>query len=223
MLTLLAGLAAGILHVLTGPDHLATVGTLGVEDRRRPWATGLVWGVGHTSGVWIVGALVLVLRAFLPLEEMASWSDRLASIGLIAIGIWGLYRSLSRRIHAHPHEHEGKAHLHHHSHPYVKLNHEHQHTHVHTHLACGLGILHGLAGSSHFLGILPALALPTTTHAMVYLGGFGLGTVGGMAGFGWFMGQVSARIAGYGAAAHRLLVAGCAAAAICIGCFWLMA
>lgn len=82
MLTALAGLAAGILHVLTGPDHLATVGTLAVEERRRTWVTGLVWGVGHTSGVWIVGVLVLVLRALLPLEQMASYSDRLAS-GLI--------------------------------------------------------------------------------------------------------------------------------------------
>lgn len=82
MLTALAGLAAGILHVLTGPDHLATVVTLAVEQRRRSWTTGLVWGVGHTSGVWIVGVLVLVLRALLPLEQMASYSDRLASMGL---------------------------------------------------------------------------------------------------------------------------------------------
>lgn len=50
MLTLLAGLVAGILHVLTGPDHLATVGTLAIEERWRSWVTGLVWGVGHTSG-----------------------------------------------------------------------------------------------------------------------------------------------------------------------------
>lgn len=222
MLTLLAGLAAGILHVFTGPDHLATVGTLAVEDRRRPWATGLVWGVGHTSGVWIVGALVLVLRAFLPLEEMATWSDRLASIGLIAIGIWGLYRSLARRIHAHEHLHEGKVHVHYHSHGLGKAG-EHTHSHVHTHLACGLGILHGLAGSSHFLGILPALALPSHAHALIYLAAFGVGTVGAMAGFGWAMGRLGTRVAVLGPPAHRVLVAGCAAAAILIGSVWLAA
>lgn len=223
MLTLFAGTAAGVLHVLTGPDHLATVGTLAVEERRRTWATGLVWGVGHTSGVWIVGVLVLVLRALLPLEQMASWSDRLASVGLIAIGLWGLYRGLARQIHTHEHEHEGKAHHHHHAHALSRAGHSHSHTHVHTHLACGLGILHGLGGSSHFLGVLPALALPTSTHALIYLGGFGLGTVGAMAGFGWLMGRVAQRAVGFGPAVHRALVMGCGAAAIAIGCVWLTA
>lgn len=222
MLTLLAGIAAGTLHVITGPDHLATVGTLVVGGRRRTWATGLVWGLGHTSGVWIVGVLVLVLRAFLPVEQMASYSDRLASIGLIAIGIWGLYKGLGRKIHAHEHEHEGEVHLHHHAH-LLKKEGGHGHPHAHTHVACGLGILHGLGGSSHFLGVLPALALPTTTYALIYLGGFGAGTIGAMAGFGWMMGGVAQRLAGMGAQAHRMLVMGCAAAAIAIGCVWLVA
>lgn len=221
MLTLLAGLAAGILHVVTGPDHLATVGTLVVDGRRRTWATGLVWGLGHTSGVWIVGTLVLVLRAFLPVEQMASYSDRLASIGLIAIGIWGLYKGLGRKIHIHEHEHGGEVHLHHHTH-LLKKEGGHGHAHAHTHVACGLGILHGLGGSSHFLGVLPALALPSTYHALVYLGGFGVGTIGAMAGFGWMMGRVAQRLAGVGLRAHRLLVLGCGAAAITIGCVWLV-
>ena len=30
----------------------------------------------------------------------------------------------------------------------------------HTHAATGLGVLHGLAGTSHFLAVIPALALP---------------------------------------------------------------
>lgn len=222
MLTLLAGLAAGILHVLTGPDHLATVGTLAVEARRRTWATGLVWGLGHTSGVWIVGVLVLVLRALLPLEQMASYSDRLASLGLIAIGLWGLYKGLGHKIHAHEHEHERNLHVHHHTHWNPEKS-GHGHAHVHTHVACGLGILHGLAGSSHFLGVLPALALPSNAQALVYLGGFGVGTIGAMAGFGWIMGRVAQRLAGVGLQAHRLLVMGCAAAAIVIGCVWLVA
>lgn len=221
MIAALAGLAAGILHVLSGPDHLAAVGTLAIEERRRTWATGFVWGVGHTSGVWIVGALVLVLRAFLPLEQMASWSDYLASFGLVGIGLWGLYKGLAHRIHAHEHAHEGKVHMHHHAHRMTAPG-AHGHAHVHTHVACGLGILHGLAGSSHFLGILPALALPSHFHALLYLGGFGAGTIGAMAGFGWFMGRVAQRVAGAGVRAHRLLLMGCSTAAIAIGCAWLM-
>ncbi len=222
MIAAIAGLAAGILHVLSGPDHLATVGTLAIEERRRSWVTGFVWGVGHTSGVWIAGALVLVLRAFLPLEQMASWSEYLASLGLVGIGLWGLYKGLAHKIHEHEHEHQDRVHIHHHVHRAAAPSaHAHGH-HVHTHVACGLGILHGLAGSSHFLGILPALALPSNTHALIYLGGFGAGTIGAMAGFGWAMGKVASRAAGAGARAHRLLLMGCSTAAIAIGCVWLM-
>jgi len=35
-----------------------------------------------------------------------------------------------------------------------------------------MGILHGIAGSSHFLGVLPALALPTPGAAISYIAAF---------------------------------------------------
>ena len=43
-----------------------------------------------------------------------------------------------------------------------------------------MGVLHGVAGSSHFFGVLPALALPTTSAAVLYIGAFGVGTVAAM-------------------------------------------
>ena len=39
-----------------------------------------------------------------------------------------------------------------------------------------VGTLHGLAGGSHFLGVVPALAL-STSQAVLYLVAYGLGTV----------------------------------------------
>ena len=52
-----------------------------------------------------------------------------------------------------------------------------------------MGVLHGVAGSSHFFGVLPALALPTRAAALTYIGAFGIGTVAAMTAFaavvGW--------------------------------------
>ena len=67
----------------------------------------------------------------------------------------------------------------------------HEHLHVrrgpawfrrlgHAHASFCLGVLHGIAGSSHFLGVLPALALPTRAAALTYIGAFGVGTVAAM-------------------------------------------
>ncbi|MBF8297934.1 MAG: hypothetical protein HW395_591, partial [candidate division NC10 bacterium] len=38
-------------------------------------------------------------------------------------------------------------------------------------------IFHGLAGSSHLFGVLPALAFPSRQASMLYLAGFGLGAI----------------------------------------------
>jgi hypothetical protein len=72
MLTLLTGGLAGIFHVLAGPDHLAAVGPLAIEGRRRGWLAGWTWGIGHASGVVVVAALAVLLRDLLPPIETIS-------------------------------------------------------------------------------------------------------------------------------------------------------
>ena len=59
LVEVVAGLAAGALHVWSGPDHLAAVAPLAVRGRRRSWAVGMRWGIGHSAGVAAV-ALFLV-------------------------------------------------------------------------------------------------------------------------------------------------------------------
>jgi sulfite exporter TauE/SafE len=81
--------------------------------------------------------------------------------------------------------------------------------------------LHGLAGSSHFLGVLPALAFPTKLQAAAYLIAFGIGTVAAMAAFSWGLGLMAARFEARGAKAYRNLLGACAMAAMGVGCFWL--
>src|SRR5215471_6468590 len=66
-----SGLVAGGLHVVTGVDHLAALLPLSVGQRRRAFAIGAGWGLGHSTGVLVVGALALVLKQRIDLGAVA--------------------------------------------------------------------------------------------------------------------------------------------------------
>jgi len=214
------GLAAGAVHVWTGPDHLAAIAPLAVRQPRRAWLPGLRWGFGHSAGVALVGLLSLWLRDLLPVNLLSTWGERLVGVMLIGIGLWALRKAFKTRIHAHEHEHDGDRHVHVHTHS-PRVAHERTEAHRHTHAAFGIGILHGLAGSSHFLGVLPILAFPTKTQAATYLVTFALGTIASMGAFSWVMGLVATRCEHGGMKVYRGLMSGCAVTAMAVGCFWL--
>jgi hypothetical protein len=93
--------------------------------------------------------------------------------------------------------------------------------HRHDHAAFAVGTLHGLAGSSHVVGILPALALPTIALGGVYLAAFCVGTVLAMVVFAAAVGGLARRCAGHGLALYRGMLGLNAAAALAVGCWWL--
>jgi sulfite exporter TauE/SafE len=96
------------------------------------------------------------------------------------------------------------------------------HLHVQTQAAFGVGILHGLAGSAHFLGILPALAFTARSSAVAYVAAFGVGTVIAMTMFAALIGWVAIRFSRYGARLYRALLFTFGAAAVVVGVAWLM-
>jgi len=88
----------------------------------------------------------------------------------------------------------------------------------HGHASFAVGLLHGVAGTSHFFGVLPALALPTPAASFGYIAAFGLGTVAAMTAFAGAVGRVGttgARVP------HHGLMAGTGVAAILVGCVWI--
>ena len=101
VLALLAGLAAGFFHVLAGPDHLAAVAPIVADDDRVAWRAGLSWGLGHTAGVVLVGALLVAFRELLPIAALSAWSERLVGVALVAVGLWGLWRARAPHVHRH--------------------------------------------------------------------------------------------------------------------------
>lgn len=218
LLPLLAGAVAGAVHAMSGPDHLAAVVPLALRDRRA-WRTGVRWGMGHTLGVALVGLFALLLREALPLDRIASWGERIVGIGLVGIGVGAIRAALrlSGRVHLHAHEHDGVPHVHVHLHAHG-APHGSPAAHHHGHAAFGLGTLHGVAGSSHLFGVLPALALPTRLAAGCYLGGFGVASIGVMAILAAVVGRVSG---GHNIRFHRRALITAGAGALAVGTFWL--
>lgn len=230
MMALLAGLATGVVHVLAGPDHLAAVAPIAADDTRPQWRAGMWWGLGHTTGVFLIGVLLLLVRELLPLEAISAWSERLVGAALIGVGAWGAWRARRLQVHrhaagamhAHVRPHAGASidrdpdeHRAQHRHPWL-------HGHVHTRASFAMGVLHGLAGSSHLFGVLPALALPTAGEAAGYLAGFGAGAVAAMSGFAALVGALAVRADQRSPAGQRRLLYTCSATAVAVGGFWLV-
>lgn len=223
MISVVTGLVAGAIHVVSGPDHLAAVAPFAAESKHKAWNVGLRWGVGHAGGVLFVGMLSLLLRDWLPLDAISSWSERLVGVVLIGIGLWGARRALSGRVHTHEHEHGGEKHVHIHTHDGAGAHtHEGATEHRHTHAAFAVGTLHGMAGSSHFLGVLPALAFPTMTEAVWYLTAYGIGTVAAMVAFSSLVGWSARCLAVSSVQAYRRMMAVCSFAAVAVGGWWLV-
>ena len=215
MLTVLTGALAGFVHVLSGPDHLAAVTPLAVADRDRGWVAGWTWGFGHASGVVLVAVLAVVLRDVLPpIDVISAWSERIVGAALIAVGIWALRRGTRLQSAAHEHGALAHRHLHVHAGPawMRRLG--------HAHASFYLGVLHGVAGSSHFFGVLPALALPSLGASLLYIAAFGVGTVVAMTAFAAAVGRASVQWAS-GALAHRAMTFTAATLAITVGAVWL--
>ncbi len=216
-LVVLSGLLAGVVHVVTGIDHLAALLPLSVGRRLRAWSVGARWGLGHSAGVTAIGLAAVLLRERLDLALVEAWGERLVGLMLVALGAWGLRRAAS--LHVHAHEHAGQAHAHLHAHPASVARHDPGARH-HGHAAFAAGVLHGVAGTAHVLGVLPALALPGWTASLAYLAAFAAGTIAAMAAFAALVGESSARLGADVGRLRRLAMAA-GLLTIAVGLGWL--
>jgi hypothetical protein len=217
MLTILTGAAAGLFHVLSGPDHLAAVAPLAVVERNRGWVAGCTWGVGHASGVVVVAVLAVLLREMLPsVDVISAWGERIVGGALIGIGLWAFRRSARIRFSPHTHGYLSHNHLH------VQAGPAWMRRLGHAHASFCMGVLHGVAGSSHFFGVLPALALPSQAAALMYVGAFGVGTIVAMTAFAAAVGLLGIRT-GHNPQMHRAMMTVAALLAVMVGGVWLVA
>ena len=195
--SLIAGLMASMLHVITGPDHLAAVVPFAIESKKKAWKIGLFWGIGHLAGMISIGILFVVFKELIPVDSISEYSEQLVGLVLIGIGIWAIYKIFKKdENHKHLHVHSENSpiiHAHKHEHSHEK---SHHHTHDKTikqsnYASFSIGVLHGLAGIAHFLLFLPILSFDERSDAVLYIVGFGMGTLLAMTAFALVIGKIS--------------------------------
>ena len=195
-LPLFAGLIASVLHVIAGPDHLAAVLPFAIESKKKAWKVGLLWGIGHLVGMILIGLLFVLFKELIPIEKISEHSEQLVGIVLVGIGIWAIYKIFKqKKAHKHTHIHsEDNPMIHSHSHEHDTVeNHHHKHKNEKQSgfASFSIGALHGLAGVAHFILFLPVLGFESQFKSLLYILGFGLGTVLAMTTFAFIIGKIS--------------------------------
>ena len=164
-MTLLSILALGFLLGMrhaTDSDHVIAVATIVSRQRNVLSAavTGILWGIGHSITLLIVGSAIILFGIVIP-ERLSASLELCVAIMLILLGLVNLTtfrRSLS------------EDHLHERSHCegfYSRFR------------PVIVGVVHGLAGSAA-LALLLVQLIRNPGWAMVYLLIFGMGTIAGM-------------------------------------------
>lgn len=228
---LLAGIIGSVLHVVSGPDHLVAVAPFAIEEKRKAWKIGLLWGVGHLAGMLAVGVLVILFKDLIPYEAISEHSEKSVGIILIALGIWILYkiyRQSEKHKHTHLHTNTAAPKIHEHEHHHH--HHEGEHGHPHDNSKQGLlttffvGMVHGFAGVAHFIMFLPVIGFTSTYDATKYIIGFAIGTLFAMTAFAFLMGRFAILTkADSNTGVFRNLRIGSAIAAIGVGLYWFFA
>jgi len=133
-------------------DHLLAVSTLVAKSHspKQVWKNGLIWGLGHTSTILLMGLVILVLQVA-TLKSYFGYFELFVGLMLIVLGIL--------RLKVPPPQ------------PGAGSSHDGE--------AYGIGLVHGLAGSGTLI-LLVLTDLDNTWDALGYLVLFGLGSSLGM-------------------------------------------
>ena len=148
----LLGFLLGMRHA-TDPDHVVAVTTIVAQQRSlgRAARTGVLWGIGHTATIMLVGGAIIVLKVQLSaIPPRVGLSLEFAvAVMLVVLGLLTLAGGERRVADS-------------------------------TARPLTVGFIHGLAGSAA-VATLPQVALiPNPAWAVTYLAVFGVGTIVGM-------------------------------------------
>lgn len=239
------GFALGMRHA-TDPDHVIAVTAILTHERRLLAATrtGVLWGLGHSLTVLMVGCAIIVLKVQVPVR-LGLAMEFGVGVALIALGLPAAATSLTAlaarvglarrcggshptsQVHSHAHSHGGAEHRHVHVHDDGAAAHQ---SHLFGHGAAyepaprsalksfGVGLVHGLAGSAAIaLVVLGAITQPL--WGVAYLAVFCLGTIAGMALITTAIGTPMVLAAHRVTRLHRGLVLGSGLLSLCFGLF----
>jgi len=227
MIAILTALMLGFLHALE-VDHMIAVTTFvaGRPALRTAARFGFRWGLGHSAAVLVLGGALLLTGVHWPARYDTA-GEALVGVMLVGLGVWAL-RS-SRKLHLHPPaEHGDHAHLHVHGVPSrdpVRSGHDHPHPHPHDHGHHGhgitlVGLLHGLAGSSAVVALVPVTLVQRWQVGLAYLVAFGVGVTAGMMLYASVAAVAMARATGGSLLWARRMTGLVGLAGIAVGLWW---
>jgi ABC-type nickel/cobalt efflux system permease component RcnA len=167
------GFLLGLEHAFE-PDHVLAVTSLISKQKNLKKASflGITWGLGHTTTLFIVGLIVIMLKITIP-EAIALSLEFIVGIVIIFLGIYIIKGLIVEKKHIHTHGHDGSTHIHFHSHKENK-------SHEHYHKSFAVGLVHGLAGSASLM-LLVLSTIESTIIGLFYILLFGIGSIVGMA------------------------------------------
>merc|ERR1719313_1834691 len=92
------GVASGALHSLTGPDHIAGLTALAINQPVGPAISlATIWASGHVTGQCSIGALLVLLRSIgapaIKQVLFETWATFGIAASLLVIGGMGLYEA----------------------------------------------------------------------------------------------------------------------------------
>jgi ABC-type nickel/cobalt efflux system permease component RcnA len=178
------GLFLGMRHS-TDPDHVVAVSTIVTRERsiRQGAVIGMMWGLGHTLTIFMVGAAIILFNLTIPPRLGLSMEMAVAGM-LVLLGVLnltGVLRRMTERftpastrssaLAAPPAPDDTSPHL------AKRLLNRFGYYHLLRPLA--IGLVHGLAGSAA-VALLVLSMIHSPSWAIAYLVVFGLGTVIGM-------------------------------------------
>ncbi len=205
---LLTGIGLGFAHSLD-PDHVVAVSTLLCNNKsiRKSITSATVWGVGHSTVLFIIGLLVLTLSLVIP-QSVLRLFDSAAGVLLIILGALVIRPLIAERIrpdqinHEHTHSHP-QLHPHSHPHDHTKDNH---HGHAHLRKSALTGALQGLGGSAALM-LVTLSTVNSVGVGLVFICLFGVGVILGMIGIACLVGSVIAYTASNLEKVHKIIKA----------------
>jgi High-affinity nickel-transport protein len=174
----LLGLMLGMRHA-TDPDHVIAVTTILSREHRLSAAAriGVVWGLGHTITVLIVGAAIIVFKLTIP-SRLGLAMEFAVALVLILLGVSAardFIGYLARRVSGQRSSMPSSEYIvHAHDHVHDALEHRHPHVHLQDHEAGDV--------PEHLEHVLPADSVAKIGGPRSLLKSFGVGLAHGLAG-----------------------------------------
>ena len=78
----------GLIHVLTGPDHISAIATLSVGGSYKAFWLGVRWGLGHSIGLLLMFVVFLEFgKRFIAHDgPVGFWADLIVGVFMIGLG-----------------------------------------------------------------------------------------------------------------------------------------